>query len=520
MSSTRWREKGTRTDELRRLLLVAAVSGASVATAGCAVETDPGDDMVGGNGPGASSGGTAGMTVGGSGGQGPGRAPHGCEPDNFWVDSTNLEACVGGFVHRKSTAACPLPNRDESGEGSSSVCNSDADCSEQPNGYCEKVPTAIVGLTNRCLYACETDSDCGSGELCSCEEIQRGPDAPSIIAGRCVAATCTSDADCDDGLLCIAPLRPSCEPARPYGFHCQKPEDECSGDADCGSGYACLRSDEAFACEELGISGNCGRPFLVHGEARTAEQKTLHGAEPSCVAPGCVELSPSERARIATHYVRAALMEHASIAAFARFTLQLLALGAPASLVQQSVAATADEERHTRACFALAARYSQAAMTAGPLDVSGALDDADLLTVVRLVIDEGCAGESIAALEAHAAADLATDASVKQALSEIAGDEARHADLAFRFVAWATGRDARVRGVVLSRLRRLEAEDETAEISSVTAGHSEALVAHGLLDAATRRSVRKTALDSVVIPTLRALAAEPHARADAVRVSS
>jgi hypothetical protein len=378
----------------------------------------------------------------------------------------------------------------------------------------------VIGLKHRCLYACQTDSDCGSGNVCSCEEIQRGPDASPIIAGRCVAATCASDADCGDGLLCIAPLRPTCEPARPYGFHCQKPEDRCSGGADCGIGYACMRSDDAFSCYELGLSGNCGRPFLVRGKARIAAQQPLFGAEQTCPVPDRGALGPSQRARIAEHYAQAALMEHASIAAFARFTLQLLALGAPASLVRQSVVATADEERHARACFALAARYSQEAISAGALDVNGALDAVDLLEVVRLVIDEGCAGESIAALEAHAAADLATDASVKRTLSEIAADEARHAELAFRFVAWAAGRDARVREVVRSRLRHLTLESASDERSFVAASDSEALVAHGVLDHATRRSVRKTALQSVVIPALSALATEQRSRSEPGRVAA
>jgi len=500
-----------------RLILLAAVGGASVVTAACAV--DPTNE--GPEGGGAGEGGGS-MSAGGTGGQLTGLPPHGCEPDTLWPDSTNLESCVGGFVHRKSTAACPLPAREESGAaGSSSGCESDADCSDQPNGYCEKVPTVIVGWTHRCLYACETDADCGAGKVCSCEGIQRGPDAPSITAGRCVDATCSSDADCADGLLCIAPLRPSCELARPYGFHCQTPADRCSGDADCtGSsrfGYACSRQNETFTCSELGVSGNCGRPFLVHGRARTAEQKTTFTPEAACVPAECAALSPSERARIASHYVRAALMEHASIAAFARFTLQLLGLGAPASLVQQSVAATADEARHARACFALAARYSHEVVSAGPLDVSGALDEVELLDVVRLVIDEGCAGESVAALEAHTAADLATDPSVKRALSEIAADETRHAELAFRFVAWAAGRDARVRGVVQSRLARLTAEaaTETAHTSLVAPTESEALLAHGVLDDPTRRSLRKTALEEVVLPALRALSAQPPARSEA-----
>jgi hypothetical protein len=198
-------------------------------------------------------------------------------------------------------------------------------------------------------------------------------------------------------------------------------------------------------------------------------------------------------------------MEHASIAAFARFSLQLLALGAPASLVEASAQALVDETRHARLCFGLAARYAEGEMAPGPLDVNGALDQVDLLDIVRLAIDEGCVGESVAALEAQAAADLATDPSVKRLLAAIAADETRHAELAFRFVAWAAARDARVQSVVRSRLRTLLVEAGTALESAQLKG-SAALLAHGVLDAATRCELRHAALRDVVMPALRALA--------------
>jgi hypothetical protein len=139
-------------------------------------------------------------------------------------------------------------------------------------------------------------------------------------------------------------------------------------------------------------------------------------------------------------------------------------------------------------------------MAPGPLDMTGVLEQVDFVEIVRLAIDEGCVGESMAALEAHAAADLASDPSVKRILAEIAADETRHAELAFRFVAWAAERDARVARVVQSRVATLLTEDDAAE-----GAETEALVAHGVLSAPTRRSVRSTALRSVVIPALHAL---------------
>lgn len=102
-------------------------------------------------------------------------------------------------------------------------------------------------------------------------------------------------------------------------------------------------------------------------------------------------------------------MEHASVAAFARFTLELLALGAPASLVDAASSAMADEVRHARSCFGLATYYSGAVVGPGPLPVGGALTDVELLHTVELAVLEGCIGETSAALEAAWAADAATE---------------------------------------------------------------------------------------------------------------
>jgi hypothetical protein len=455
----------------------------------------------------------------------PGRAPHGCQPSDRWPESANLQRCAGEFVHRPSMAACPLPKRNApatAGAANSPEqgCTHDGDCAAQPNGYCTKwfVPT----LTRQCVYACETDAECGPGKVCGCQGgFFHSASSAEIVLGQCIPAGCSSDAECGAGLLCISPLVAGvCAEPVPSGFRCQTPEDRCSGHEDCGSGYfRCEHQGERFACiEQSGAGGSCGRPFLVRGVARAAELTRASRWTDVALYSDLPALPPAVRARIAAYYGRAAAMEHASIAAFARFSLQLLALGAPASLVEASAQALVDETRHARLCFGLAARYADGDMAPGQLDVNGALDPVDLLDIVRLVIDEGCAGESIAALEACAAADLATDRSVKPLLAEIAADETRHAELAFRFVAWAAERDARVAGVVRLQIAKLLAEDGSALDSACdggTLGETEVLLAHGVLDAANRRLVRSTALRDVVVPALRALAVSGRAGARA-----
>jgi hypothetical protein len=134
-------------------------------------------------------------------------------------------------------------------------------------------------------------------------------------------------------------------------------------------------------------------------------------------------------------------MEHASIAAFARFNLQLLALGAPPELLEASTRALADETEHAKLCFTLASAYAGRALGPAPLDVSSSLEQRSLGAILDLVIAEGCFGETSAALEALEAADLAADPVIASAYSRIARDEEQHAALAFRFVRWALDKE-------------------------------------------------------------------------------
>jgi hypothetical protein len=153
--------------------------------------------------------------------------------------------------------------------------------------------------------------------------------------------------------------------------------------------------------------------------------------------PRVDHLTRLERSQLARHWARLGQMEHASIAAFARFSLQLLSLGAPPELVDDCTRALADETAHTQLCFQLASAYAGHALGPGPLDISDSLAVTTLTDIVDLVILEGCFGETSAALEALEAAELAADPVIRAAYARIAADEQRHAELAFRFVRWA-----------------------------------------------------------------------------------
>jgi len=180
----------------------------------------------------------------------------------------------------------------------------------------------------------------------------------------------------------------------------------------------------------------CGRPFTIEGHARVADTTMRNDwCADWSTAPN--DLDAVTQKALVDAWRTDAQMEHASVASFARFTLELLGLGAPADIVAASQSASLDEVEHARLCFGLASRFSGQALGPGQLDMTGVLRGTSLAECAGWTVIEGCIGETIAALTARAQIDVAKDENVRQALVRIAEDEERHAALAWRFVAWA-----------------------------------------------------------------------------------
>lgn len=175
------------------------------------------------------------------------------------------------------------------------------------------------------------------------------------------------------------------------------------------SGKCCYH----FEGDDCGLGG---RPFLVYGQSRVASLACKVTSE----APWLAD----------------AQVEHASVAAFARLSLQLLALGAPVELVRDAQLASLDELRHAEFFFALASQEAGSQLRPGALDVAGALDDLSLAALIESNLLEGCLGETRAAEHLRRRAQRVTDPELKAALLAIADDETRHAALAFRVLAW------------------------------------------------------------------------------------
>jgi len=251
----------------------------------------------------------------------------------------------------------------------------------------------------------------------------------------------------------------------------------------------------------------CGRPLRVHGREVTAE--VVRGSGWSRPVPGAV-LPSATAAALADLWGADAVAEHASIGSFARFVLQLLALGAPAQLVADAQQGMADELDHARRCFALASRYAGEPRSPGPLPLQHALDGPnDLVSVSVAVLREGAVGESIGALLAAERQARASDPGVCASLAAIADDEARHARDAWRFLAWAVAEGgAPVRVAVVAAVEEAVASHLATLSVDPPEGVDAALwAAHGGLTAAQAKRAARRAVRGVIRPCLERLVA-------------
>jgi rubrerythrin len=252
--------------------------------------------------------------------------------------------------------------------------------------------------------------------------------------------------------------------------------------------------------------GQCvvGRPFLVAGNERLASMVARGDWYPAAgVGRVAAASSPELREAIHRGWLEQALMEHASVAAFARFSLQLLALGAPAELCSQAARAMQDEIEHARACFEHARRHSDSDGGPGPLDMTGVLDAMDLEAIVLGTIAEGCIGETLAAIEAAEALAHCEDEAARSTLARIAEDETRHLELAWRFVAWALEVGP---AALRERARAAFAEAAQADAAPVIPTPLDRQLArHGLIAPALRAEQRRRVLRDVIEPCARAL---------------
>lgn len=278
---------------------------------------------------------------------------------------------------------------------------------------------------------------------------------------------------------------------------------------------------EGQCCYDVSLTDECcygsgcpveGRPLVVDGVSLLApavHRATGWPSDPAGPRAAPVsEPTDHERAVLAAMWLRAARQEHASIASFGRFALELLSFGAPPELVAAAHTAALDEIRHARACFALASRYAGEPLGPGAFPLPSAVPLAtDLAAFAAAVVEEGCVGETIAALFASEQRAAASDHEVCAALDILSADEARHAELAWAALRWAIAeggdpvREAAAQAFDRAA-RRLAAAGGDARDPQVRA---DVVAAHGRLSGAVFKQVASQALAEVILPCARAL---------------
>jgi hypothetical protein len=427
-----------------------------------------------------------------------------------------FEACGGGWYHRNRAVECAsaLPRAQAVVGYQGDTCE-DTSCTSSPNDFC--IAIGGVGPTSTfCMNGCVRDDECDAGQICFCDD----------PVGRCVPASCTTDADCP-GSLCVGTTNPApCGGPELVAFACAGSRDECLSTADCGDRGGCQVGGQQLidgewqpAPRKCGYGASCGRPFLVGGTPRQAGVTTRTDWASAAHAPDLRGLDSNARGALAAHWTELGLMEHASVAAFARFVLELMAAGAPSELVSSAQRALGDEIEHARLCFGLASTYASKPLGPGELCTRGVLDDLGVHATVVRAIHEACVGETLAAIEALEALTSASDPAVIDVLERVVRDETAHAELGWRFLKWAlAGADRERRELAHSELQRavdLALAASLPDVGSRRPAACPELERHGLCSAARRNEARREALLHIVLPLARELwtdSSEPRCR--------
>ena len=260
----------------------------------------------------------------------------------------------------------------------------------------------------------------------------------------------------------------------------------------------------------LTYSGFEGRPFYVDGTARIAPVVDRDGWSEALLVD-THDLSPEAREALAEAWALDGAYEHASIASFARFVLDLMAVAAPASLIARAQAALGDEVRHAQACFDLATTYAGRPRGPGTFALDRAFaGEHDLISLGLSTFVEGCVNETIAAVEAEVAHSLAEIPLVRHTLAQIAADETRHAALAWDTLDWCLS----VAGEplhhalyehYLAQCRQATAEaaiDADVDDDTDTKTSSMNLTRHGRLGEASRALIVANVRHSLILPRL------------------
>lgn len=308
-----------------------------------------------------------------------------------------------------------------------------------------------------------------------------------VVRGcSCVGADCAllyeTRAECSDDYL-HCDLCDPCPDSMACVVHCDGTG--FTSDISCGGG--CWDGEVDYDCPMTDLDQPADVDVECSGLGRVVLRQRaitqLVGIDASEPATRCA----------AQAWARIHACEQASVDGFEGLARQLEALDAPTELIENAERFAADERRHAAATLAIARRLDpEVAPPRLPVETS----TPELTALLEETILAGCIGETLSALELEHMLAACHDEALASVLTEIADDEARHAEHAWVLLAWLLRR--------FPALRDSAAQLFRCECATVPLGLDRDLPEFGLLadgtraelwDAGRRRVVDRLAAD-------------------------
>ena len=259
----------------------------------------------------------------------------------------------------------------------------------------------------------------------------------------------------------------------------------------------------------------CGRPFGVEGKFLKTISQIYNinignnATSWKTVPVPAITANYSLNQDIGRRWLDQAEDEHASIASFARHTLQLISIGAPSMLLLGVQNAAIDEVRHAKTCYGIASAFIGSDFKPSSLDVEKSLGKLDLQKITQSLIEEGCIEETISAVLGKFGSSTAQDPAIKAASSQIALEEANHAQLAWDTIQWITKKLSDSRSFIEETFRteietRLEAITNTLAFGATNAcveSDVDSMIREcGLIVDKDRTKIRQAAMQRIISP--------------------
>lgn len=268
------------------------------------------------------------------------------------------------------------------------------------------------------------------------------------------------------------------------------------------SSYTCCYDTLAQPTGEMCMPPDVaeGRPLMCDGIAQVA---TIEIGSTWIEGPSSesLDLTIEQRQTLATFWLRTAQLEHASVASFHQFGLDLMRFGASPDLLMRTNKAAMDEISHAKAAFSITEGFLGHPFSPGEfhMKLQPAKNIAEFAVNVAM---EGAVNETLAVVLAILQQDKCEDHAIKKFLAEIVREEAEHAELAWDTLRWLidiAGED------VVDALWELTQREFVPDVTSFPVV---GIPSHGVPSQTMAFSVLQNAYQHVVIPNLKMILEE------------